>query len=249
MNILINGLLGYMGKEVERLCRDCYLGACLAYGVDPLLERNEEKGFFSSLYDIPDTSKIDCIVDFSHHLGTDALLRFATSNKLPLVIATTGHTNDEARAITLASGDIPIFCSANMSFGTAYLAELSKKVARVFPDAEIEIIEKHHNRKYDSPSGSALMLFEAIREVRPESYAVYGRCGRDKRKRDEIGIHSIRMGNTVGEHEVIIGNDYETFTLRHTVHSRALFAKGALLAAKFLTKSKAGLYGMQSLIS
>ena len=135
-----------------------------------------------------------------------------------------------------------------MSVGIALLCELAKSAAKAFPDADIEIIEKHHNRKIDAPSGTALMLAHALKKVRPEAYSKLGRAGQGKRCPEEIGIHAIRMGNIVGEHEVIIGTQNQTITLKHEAHSRALFAEGALAAAAYLYELPAGLYDMNSMI-
>lgn len=243
MNILLNGSQGFMGREVKRLCDENYRGASLAFGVDPLGGED-----YSDLYGIPSTEEIDCIIDFSHHSATPALLNFAITNRLPLVLCTTGHTDEEIRLIKKAAEEIPLFYSGNMSVGIALLIELAKTAAKAFPEAEIEIIEKHHDRKLDAPSGTALMLANAVQEVRPELYPNCGRSGRAKRNREEIGIHSIRLGNIVGEHEVIIGTPSQTISLKHEAHNRALFAEGAIAAAEFLIECDAGMYDMQSML-
>ncbi|MBQ9720329.1 MAG: 4-hydroxy-tetrahydrodipicolinate reductase, partial [Oscillospiraceae bacterium] len=200
--------------------------------------------------DAPESfASADCIVDFSHHSGIRDLLAYARAHRIPAVIATTGHDEAEKAEILAASQEIPVFFSANMSIGIALLVELAKKTAAAMPDAEIEIIEKHHDRKLDAPSGTALMLADAIREVRPDAYAVTGRSGHGKRTPEEIGIHAVRMGNIVGEHEVIVGTQNQTITLKHEAHSRALFAEGALSAAAFLQGKPNGLYTMQDMIS
>jgi 4-hydroxy-tetrahydrodipicolinate reductase len=136
-----------------------------------------------------------------------------------------------------------------MSLGVALLVELAKQAASAMPDAEIEIIEKHHDRKLDAPSGTALMIANALMEVRPEAYTNLGRSGQGKRTPEEIGIHAIRMGNIVGEHEVMLGTQNQTISLKHEAHSRALFAEGALAAAAFLIGCDKGLYDMKSLVS
>jgi len=188
-------------------------------------------------------------VDFSHHSATEVLLAFVKAHHLPLVLATTGHTEEEKAAILAAATEVPLFFSANCSLGVALLIELAKKTAAAMPDAEIEIIEKHHDRKLDAPSGTALAIADAIREVRPEATVNCGRSGHGKRTPNEIGVHAIRMGNIVGEHEVMIGTNSQTITLKHEAHSRALFAEGALAAAAFLQGKPAGLYDMKSMIS
>ena len=151
--------------------------------------------------------------------------------------------------INKASEHIPLFYSGNMSLGIALLIELAKTTASALPEAEIEIIEKHHNRKVDAPSGTALMLANAICEVRPDAYTNCGRSGQGKRAIEEIGIHSVRMGNIVGEHEVIIGTQSQTITLKHEAHNRALFAEGAIAAAAFIIGLLPGLYDMKSMLS
>lgn len=249
MNILLNGILGYMGREVAKLCDAGYRGASLAFGVDPSRDANTKALVYSSFDEVISVDGVDCIVDFSHHSVTPALLDFAKDRKLPLVLATTGHTDEEKAQIIEAAADIPIFYSGNMSLGIALLIELAKTAAQAMPEAQIEIIEKHHNRKVDAPSGTALMLANAICEVRPEAYANCGRSGQGKRTAEEIGIHSIRMGNIVGEHEVIIGTDNQTITLKHEAHNRALFAEGALAAASFIVEQAPGMYDMNSMIS
>lgn len=248
MNILLNGICGHMGKEVVKLCEAGYRGARLVVGVDPNAVGNEAETSVCSFKDIISINNVDCIVDFSHHSCVGELLDFAVENSIPTVVATTGHTPDEIEKIRKASAEIPVFFSANMSLGVALLVELAQNAAKAMPDAEIEIIEKHHDRKLDAPSGTALMIANAICEVRPEAYANCGRSGQGKRTVEEIGIHAIRMGNIVGEHEVIVGTQNQTITLKHEAHSRALFAEGALAAAAFLVKCEPGLYDMKSLV-
>ena len=247
MRILLSGLCGHMGMEVARLAMEGYRGVELAAGVDAFAKSDAPVpcalDFASAETDV------DCIVDFSHHSCTNTLLEFAVKNNLPLVLATTGQTDEERAAIMAASRKIPIFFAANYSLGIALLIELAKKTAAVMPEAEIEIIEKHHDRKLDAPSGTALAIADAIKEVRPAATTNCGRSGQGKRTKDEIGIHAIRMGNIVGEHEVMIGTPNQTITLKHEAHSRALFAEGALAAAEFLCGKAAGLYDMKSMVA
>lgn len=248
MNILLNGISGYMGREVEKLCQVGYRSANLAFGVDPK-GCDSDTVVYSSLDEVISADGVDCIIDFSHHSVTPALLDFAIENSLPLVLCTTGHSEEEIELINKAAESIPLFYSGNMSLGVALLIELAKTTAAAFPEAEIEIIEKHHDRKVDAPSGTALMLANAIREVRPELHTNCGRSGQGKREANEIGIHSIRMGNIVGEHEVIIGTASQTITLKHEAHNRALFAEGAIAAAAFLVNMLPGMYDMKSMLS
>ncbi|MBR3561063.1 MAG: 4-hydroxy-tetrahydrodipicolinate reductase [Oscillospiraceae bacterium] len=247
MRILVSGLGGAMGREVAKLALAGYRGAELAGGVSP--HGCADFGVLCAADFDRAVTDVDCVVDFSHHSATEALLAFVKARHLPLVLATTGHTEAEKAAILAAATEVPLFFSANCSLGVALLIELAKKTASAMPDAEIEIIEKHHDRKLDAPSGTALAIADAIREVRPDATVLCGRGGHGKRTPNEIGVHAIRMGNIVGEHEVMIGTNSQTITLKHEAHSRALFAEGALAAAAFLQGKPAGLYDMKSMIS
>lgn len=246
MKILLSGICGHMGREVVRLAGTGYKNAVICGGVDARADSHESIPCSLSFYSA--SADVDCIVDFSHHSLTSELLRFARSNSLPTVIATTGHSATERAEILSASREIPIFFSANLSFGIALLADLAKKAAVLLPDAQIEIIDRHHSRKLDAPSGTALMLAEKIHGVRPDSYNVIGRKGQMKRSPNEIGIHSLRMGDIVGSHEVILATDNQTLTLKHEAHDRSIFAEGALTAAEFLCGRPVGLYTMNDLI-
>lgn len=246
MNILINGIGGRMGAEVKKLVLKGYRSAKLCCGVDICPQNIAEAPVYSSFADVKETP--DCIIDFSHHTATPTLLEYATSKGIPVVLCTTGHDESEAALINKAAEKIAIFHSANMSLGVALLCELAKTTAKTFPDADIEIIEKHHNRKLDAPSGTALLLARELQKIREKAFFSFGRQGQAKRMKDEIGIHAVRMGNIVGEHEVIIGTDTQTITLKHEAHSRSLFAEGALVAADFIKDKSAGLYDMHSMI-
>ena len=247
MNILICGVGGRMGREVAKLALDGVRGATVVAGFDVIPVDTREFPTYTDWSLVKE--KIDCIIDFSHHTATEALLNFAKKNNIPVVIATTGHTDEEKNNILEAAKEIPVFHSANMSLGIALLVELAKSAAKAFPEADIEIVEKHHNRKLDAPSGTALLLANAIKEVRKSARFIFGREGLAKREADEIGIHAVRMGNIIGEHEVIVGTDTQTITLKHEAHSRALFAEGALAAADYLCGKTAGLYDMERMIS
>ena len=186
----------------------------------------------------------DVIIDFSHHSAIAEVLSYAKANQMAVVVGTTGHTEDEKALIFEAANHIPVFYSGNMSLGIAVLCNLAKQAAAAFPDADIEILEIHHNRKVDAPSGTAKMLFEAVKEVRPQATANCGRSGEGKRTKDEIGISALRMGNVVGIHEVHICTPSQTLVLRHEAANRAMFADGAVAAAKFLVGKGAGHYNM-----
>lgn len=242
MKIIINGACGRMGKEVERLVLDSDKYEIAAkidkFGTDPdcLTDINAFDG------------EADMIIDFSNHLATEALMTYAVKRNLPVIVSTTGHTEEELDMIKEASAKIPVFHSANMSLGVALLCELAVKTASVMPDADIEIVETHHNRKLDAPSGTALMIADEINTVRDKAFLKLGRSGNAKREKDEIGVHAVRRGNIVGIHEVLVSTDSQTITLRHEAHSRALFAEGALSAADFLLGKAAGLYTMKDII-
>ena len=244
MKILIHGIMGHMGREVLRLAGNGYHGATGAIGVDRSGTLPEVECYTS----LNEAAGADVIIDFSHHTAIGDLCDYAVRTNTPLVVATTGHDEGEIAIIKAAAEKIPVFFSANMSLGVALLVELAKTAAKAIPDAEIEIIEKHHNRKLDAPSGTALMVANEIKKVRPKSTFTLGRSGMAKRVPGEIGIHAIRMGNIIGEHEVIVGTDTQTITLKHEAHSRALFAEGSIVAAEFLVKQPKGLYTMQDII-
>ncbi len=246
MKILINGIGGRMGAEVKKMALEGYRGALLCAGVDINPVDTCDIPVYTSFIDVKETP--DCIIDFSHHSATPALLEYATKKNIPVVLCTTGHDENELALVKKASERLAVFHSANMSLGVALLCELAKLTAKTFPDANIEIIEKHHNRKLDAPSGTALLLAREIQKIRERSFFSFGRQGQAKRMPDEIGIHAVRMGNIVGEHEVIIGTDTQTITLKHEAHSRSLFAEGAIVAADFIKDKSAGLYDMHSMI-
>ena len=239
MTIIVNGALGRMGQQV---CRILAESGDTAVKVD----KAGGEGVFSSLADY--TGPADAVIDFSNHAGAKELADYCVSRKLPLVAATTGYTPEELALLEQAAETVPVFQSFNMSIGVALLARLVKQAAAVFGGADVEIIEAHHNRKADAPSGTALMLADAVKSQRPDSEYVFGRSGQHKRQPNEIGIHAIRMGNVVGEHEVIFGTDSQTITLKHQAHDRALFAEGALTAARFVVDQKPGFYHMDDLL-
>ena len=246
MRILLHGASGFMGREVIKLAKENYCNAEIVQGVDAFMKGDEEIPCVKTFDDA--RTDVDCIVDFSHHTLTKGLLDFAIKNNIPTILCTTGHSEEEKALIYDACKKAPIFYSANMSIGVPLLIELAKKTVLAMPNADIEIIEAHHNRKVDAPSGTALMIFNGIKEVRPESVAVMGRSGMCKRTPEEIGINSLRMGNVVGEHQVIVSTANQTITLKHEAHNRGLFAEGALKAAEFMCGKPNGHYTMQNLL-
>ena len=247
MKIIVSGAAGHMGQIVSGLVRDGYAGAEPAAYVSPSLPADDAAATYPAAAGY--TGPADCVVDFSNHAGTEALLAYCVQRGLPVVIATTGHTQDERDAVAEAAKQIPVFFAANTSVGIAVLADIAVRAASMFQDADIEIVELHHKRKQDVPSGTALLLANRIREVRPEAEYVIGRHENGKRRPNEIGIHSLRLGNEVGTHEIYITTGSETLVLRHSAENRALFAEGALKAAAFLQGKPAGLYTMQDMLA
>ena len=240
VRIIVNGAAGAMGKilcEKITAAQDLELAAAI--------DIRGPESTFTSLSDYPGTA--DVLIDFSNHAGTQALLQEAVRRNLPAIICTTGHNEEERQTIINASESIPVFFSANMSVGAALLTKLVREAAAKF-SGDAEIVETHHRRKLDAPSGTALSLAKAIQEARPGAKIVCGRAGQHKREASEIGIQSVRMGNIVGIHEVFFGTDTETITLKHEAHDRGVFADGALDAARFLVGKPAGLYNMDDLL-
>lgn len=243
MKIIINGINGRMGKEVAKLVCEGAYNSELAAGVDIY---SDNENIYTKLSDY--TGPADCVIDFSSHLATKDLLNYCITRNLPVVVATTGHTKEETALIENAADKIPVFFSANMSLGVALLASLARTVAKTMPGANIEIVEKHHNRKLDVPSGTALLIAKEIKQELQDYELLVGRNENGKRPEKEIGIHSLRLGNIVGEHEVIVATDSQVITLKHEAQSRSLFAEGALDAARFLCGKQSGLYSMKDLV-
>ena len=241
MNIIVHGCTGRMGTMLLSLIADS--AHTLAAGISPSAAG---EGRYAALADY--TGPADCVIDFSNHSATAELTACCARRGLPLVIATTAQTEEDMVHIRAAAEVIPVFYSANMSVGIALLADLARQTAAMFPDADIEIVEKHHNQKLDVPSGTALMLANAIREVRPQSEFLVGRRDNGKRTKQEIGIHSLRYGSEVGTHEIIISTGRETLTLKHEAENRALFADGALAAAEFIIGRTPGVYDMRDML-
>lgn len=244
MNIILNGAGGRMGAEIRQQIEKEYRGARLAAAVDlnPAIP-----GGYAHLNEYQGDA--DVIIDFSHHSAINDLLAYAEERHLPVVVATTGHDETERARIRAAGEVIPVLHCANTSIGIALLVELTKTAVAAFPEADIEIVETHHNRKADAPSGTALLLANAARTVREKAEFIFGRNGHAKRTPEEIGIHAVRRGNIVGTHEVLISTDTQTITLKHEAHDRALFAEGAIVAADFIVKQSAGYYTMQDIFA
>ena len=247
INILINGALGRMGRKIFDLCKTTE-GVKAVCGVDI---KEDVSSSDYPVYDSLDkvTEKIDVLIDFSSPASLDKTLEFIVKNSIPAVLSTTGYTDEQVAKLKEASKKVAIFRSANMSLGVNVLTELVKKASKALYGFDIEIIEKHHNQKVDAPSGTALMVADAIKDVLPEKFYTYGREGIvGKRQADEIGIHAIRGGNIVGEHQVIFAGENETITLTHQATDRGVFAVGALRAGIYIADKKSGIYDMFDLL-
>jgi len=238
MRIIINGSEGRMGKVLGGLAEE------RNFTVSARVDKNG--GEYSCLEDFG--GEADIIIDFSHHSAVSDILKYAAARKLPVVIATTGHTAEELLEIGRAAETLPVFLSGNMSLGVALLAKLAAEAARVFPNADIEIVESHHNKKLDVPSGTALLIANALKAEREDAVFNIGRSENGLRPKGEIGIHSLRYGSEVGDHKVIISTESEVISLEHKAQNRGLFAEGALGAAEFLIKQAPGLYSMKEYI-
>lgn len=243
MNIIIHGSTGRMGQNLIALTEQSHT---LAAAVSIEQETNATEKKYHSLPEFDGAA--DLLIDFSHHTAIGAVLDYAKAKKLPVVIGTTGHTAEELAAIADAAKEIPVFHAGNYSLGIAVLMDMARRTAKAFPDAEVEIIETHHDQKLDVPSGTALMLAKAVKDGHPEATYNIGRHENGKRDPKEIGIHSLRMGNVVGVHEVIIATGTQTITLKHEAHDRKLFAEGAMVAAQWLVAQKPGLYNMETML-
>ena len=238
MRAVLCGANGAMGKLICGIFGDEVVGKVSIDGENNVPKTFDELGAVEA----------DVVVDFSHHTAIADVLAYAKKIGAAAVIGTTGHTAEEKELIYAAAKEIPVFYAGNVSLGIAVLCRLVKEAASYFPDADIEIVEVHHTRKVDAPSGTAHMLFNAIKEVRPNAYENCGRSGEGKRTKDEIGIHALRMGNVVGIHEVHINMGNQSLTLKHESGSRAMLADGAVAAARFMEGKGVGLYDMESIL-
>ena len=249
-NIILCGCSGRMGEAVSRLVAD-RADAKIIAGIDINTSAAAQVSGFPVYQSISEFSgKADVIVDFSHHTALPTLLEYAQKNSTPLVICTTGHTEEELALMRSASEKIAVFFSGNMSIGINLIMELCRQAARALGENfDVEIIEKHHNKKLDAPSGTALMLADAIKDERENTEYVYDRHSvRRQRDPSEIGIHSVRGGTIVGEHEVIFAGNNEMITISHSAMSREIFASGAVRAAIYISSKTSGMYNMSDVI-
>lgn len=246
--IILTGACGKMGKVIRSVVsgrEDCVIVA----GVDKFNDGSRPFPVYEKIADV--TEKADVVIDFSNPSLLNDLLTYSESTDTALVIATTGFDECQKKKIKDASAKCPVFFTYNMSIGINLLANLAKKAVQVLgDDFDIEIVEQHHNQKIDAPSGTALMLADAITEEieKPMKYEYDRHSKREKRTKNEIGIHAIRGGTIVGEHEIIFAGRDENITLSHSARSKEIFAVGAVNAAVFMTGKAAGMYDMGELV-
>ena len=239
MRAVLCGANGAMGKLIGDILGSEVVGRVSIDGENGVARTFDELGIVEA----------DVIIDFSHHSAAADVLAYARKIGAAVVIGTTGHTGEEKKLIEDAAREIPVFYSGNMSLGIALLCSMTRQAVAMFPEADVEIVEIHHNRKVDAPSGTAKMLFEAVKSVRPNACEHDGRSGECRRTKDEVGISSLRMGNVVGVHEVHICTGSQTITLRHEVATRTMLAEGGVEAARFMVGKEKGMYKMENLLA
>lgn len=249
VNIAICGANGKMGKIIYN-CVQNRNDIKVIGGIDINTEKYADFEIVQNPNDLP--IKPDVIVDYSHPSVLKNLLEYCLTTGASVVLATTGYSDDQINEIKKASEQIPVFFSWNMSLGINLLVGLAKKATEILGNQfDIEIIEKHHNQKVDAPSGTALMIANSINETleTPHNYIYDRHSQRKKRDKNEIGIHTVRGGTIVGEHEVIFAGNDEIISLKHVATSKTVFAEGSLNASVFLKGKSAGIYDMTNLIS
>ncbi|HAN50316.1 MAG TPA: 4-hydroxy-tetrahydrodipicolinate reductase [Lachnospiraceae bacterium] len=248
--VILNGCNGHMGRVLtDIISKDPEIE--VACGIDPYTGVQNDYPVFTDIASCD--VEADVVIDFSNAKAVDALLDYCEKVNLPVVLCTTGLSDEQLARVDETSKKIAILRSANMSLGVNTILDLLKKATEVFAPAgfDVEIVEKHHNQKLDAPSGTAIALADAINEAADGQYTyVYDRHDR-RQKRDpkEIGISSVRGGSIVGEHDVIFAGLDEVITIQHTAYSKSIFANGAVSAAKFLAGKPAGMYGMPDVIA
>ena len=249
IKILLSGCNGKMGRVIAEIVsqrEDCQIVA----GIDLNTDKTTSFPVYSSVDEVQEP--VDVVIDFSHPSVLSPLLSYGAAHQIPLVLCTTGYSKEQVQELTQASQKTAVFYSRNMSLGINLMIELSKKAAMVLGDSfDIEIVEKHHNQKIDAPSGTALMIADGISSVLKENpQYVYDRHSyRRPRSKHEIGIHSIRGGTIVGEHDVIFAGRYEVLTISHNAQSKEVFAVGSVNAAVYLVGQQPGLYTMSDMLA
>lgn len=247
--IIIHGCNGKMGQVITGICKDDIEVEIVA-GIDVIDNRDNGYPVFTDIAtcDVP----ADVIIDFASAVAVDKLLEFSFTRSIPVVLCTTGLSPEQLNKVSQVADKVAVLKSANMSLGVNAIMKLLKDAANVFAPAgfDVEIVEKHHNQKIDSPSGTAIALADAINEARNNEYEyIYDRSQvRQKRGKKELGISAVRGGTIVGEHEVIFAGIDEVIEIKHTAYSKSVFAKGAVEAAKFLAGKPAGMYDMADVI-
>ncbi len=251
MKIFLVGTNGAMGQAINNLCKKTEDVSILA-GMDLEDKNLYSYPIYTNIQDIPKDLDFDVIIDFSHPAFCAQTVNLARQHKKPLVYATTGLNDEDIKLLDELSKEVALFRSSNMSLGVNLVINLAKQAAKfLYDDFDIEIIEKHHNKKIDAPSGTALTMAKEINKTLDNKMNfVYEReSKREKRDKKEIGIHSIRGGTIVGEHDILFAGNDETITLSHQATSKEVFAKGALRAGQFIKDLSPGLYGMNNLLA
>ena len=238
MRAVLCGANGAMGKLIGQILGEEIVGRVSIDGENGVPKTFAELGHVDA----------DVVIDFSHHSAISDVLAYCKAIGAAVVVGTTAHTEEEKAQIFAAAEEIPVFYSGNVSVGIAVLCRLAKTAVSFFPDADIEIVEVHHTRKVDAPSGTAHMIFNAIKEVRPNAYENCGRAGEGKRTKDEIGISALRMGNVVGVHEVHIVTPTQSLTLKHEAITRGMLADGAVDAARFMEGKPMVFYNLENIL-
>ncbi len=249
VNVIMHGCSGKMGNMITEICStDDEIN--IVAGISAVPDESKDYPVFTSVKDCD--VEADAVIDFSAAPAVDALLEYCEDKNLPVVLCTTGLSEEQLSKVEALSKKVAVLKSANMSLGINMLFNILKEATKILGSAgfDVEIVEKHHNLKLDAPSGTALALADSVNEAAGNSYEyVYDRSGRrEKRDKKELGISAVRGGTIVGEHEVIFAGTDEVVTFKHTAYSKAVFAKGAVQAAKFLKGKTAGMYDMQDVI-
>ncbi|GAA0718278.1 4-hydroxy-tetrahydrodipicolinate reductase [Clostridium malenominatum] len=247
IKVILHGCNGKMGKVITEVSHS-FPNINIIAGVDKSSNYKSSYPIFQNMIDINISG--DVVLDFSRPEALDSLLEYSLKNKTPLVLCTTGYSKEDIARINETSKVIPIFRSANMSIGINIVNSILKTISnKLYKDFDIEIIEKHHNQKVDAPSGTALLLANTIKEsIEVEREFSYGRVGISKRDEKEIGIHAVRGGTIVGEHDVIFAGLGENIEIKHSALSREVFAVGSLRACEFMKTKTPGLYNMDDML-